>query len=487
MQFTRSETQKESVMRNDRVHAARRGDKNEPSRRSVSRRNPLKIALYAVIFAAGLFAFEAVCASRCGLTSNEGLLLCFVYAGLWIVGLVLSRPAKGWGWGLVRVVAAGLGLVGLLGSVVEVCLLSEEETLPVGALYLAGCLILRLRARKRAGLKPAKQVESAALPGQATEAIPPAAPEAAQRSLAAPQQNEPLRNAAEAGHAENAPNAVPTGLKWREPNRRPRRAACRLACLVLPVGLLASGLVLYTCVRQPEPPVPIPESLQVFKQKYPEAASFVDDYPRARNAHPSMDVSGEVTKGVVPLFIQWDERWGYTDYGGGFFGTNGCGPTCLSMVVCGLTGDTSVTPYAVAQYCEEQGWYTPGAGTSWSLMSDGARHYGLSVENGTVSAEYLTEALAEGKVLIASMKPGDFTYTGHFIVLTGLDKDGKVLVNDSNSPLNSAKAWDAQTLAEQMKGVWAYRQGRLPLAAGRQGRQPVAAGRQGRLPLAAAE
>ena len=61
---------------------------------------------------------------------------------------------------------------------------AEEETLPVGALYLAGCLILRLRARKRAGLKPAKQVESAALPGQAAEAIPPAAPEAAQRSLA---------------------------------------------------------------------------------------------------------------------------------------------------------------------------------------------------------------------------------------------------------------------------------------------------------------
>ena len=60
MQFTRSETQKESVMRNDRVDAARCGDKNEPSRRSVSRRNPLKIALYAVIFAAGLFAFEAV-------------------------------------------------------------------------------------------------------------------------------------------------------------------------------------------------------------------------------------------------------------------------------------------------------------------------------------------------------------------------------------------------------------------------------------------
>ena len=424
-------------MRNDRVRAARRGDKNEPSRRSVSRRNPLKIALCAVIFTAGLFAFEAVCARRCGLTDGEGLLLCFVYAGLWIVGLALSRPTRGWGRGLVRALAAGAGLVGLLGSLGEVCLLSGEEALLIGALYLAGCLGLRLRARKRARPRLAEESETTAgdvLSGQGAQPLPSALPD------------EPGR----------APHAARSGLKWRVPTRRPRRAACRLACLALPVALLASGMVLYACVQQSGALAPIPESLQVFKQKYPEAASFVDNYPRARNAHPSMDVSGEVTKGVVPLFIQWDERWGYTDYGGGFFGTNGCGPTCLSMVVCGLTGDSSATPYAVARYCEEKGWYTPGAGTSWSLMSDGARHYGLNVEQGTVSAEYLTEALAGGKVLIASMKPGDFTYTGHFIVLTGLNRDGQVLVNDSNSPINSAKAWDAQTLANQMTGVGAY-------------------------------
>ena len=50
MQFTRSETQKESVMRNDRVDAARCGGQNRGSRRSESGRNLLKIALYAVIF-----------------------------------------------------------------------------------------------------------------------------------------------------------------------------------------------------------------------------------------------------------------------------------------------------------------------------------------------------------------------------------------------------------------------------------------------------
>ena len=191
-------------------------------------------------------------------------------------------------------------------------------------------------------------------------------------------------------------------------------------------------------------------------KKYPEAADFVNDYPAHYRDHPSKDVSGEVKKGVVPLFIQWDERWGYEDYGGNYFAVNGCGPTCLSMVVCGLTGETDANPYAVACYSEEQGYYTPGSGTSWALMTRGAAHYGLDAARVDVSADAITGALAQGRVIIASMKPGDFTYTGHFIVLTGLDRDGRVRVNDSNSRINSAKSWDAQVLVDQMKGAWSY-------------------------------
>jgi hypothetical protein len=54
------------------------------------------------------------------------------------------------------------------------------------------------------------------------------------------------------------------------------------------------------------------------------------------------------------------------------------------------------------------------------------------------------------------MSPGDFTKTGHFIVLTGIDSNGKIIVNDPNSPKNSNKHWDVNTLVSQMKGVWKY-------------------------------
>lgn len=231
--------------------------------------------------------------------------------------------------------------------------------------------------------------------------------------------------------------------------RRIRRMAAVLcAAGVLLIAVLAFG--------GRSRPIEIPEALQAFAEKYPEAAGFVSDYPAHYRDHPSKDVSGEVKKGVVPLFIQWDERWGYEDYGGNYLAVNGCGPTCLSMVVCGLTGETDANPYAVACYSEQQGYYTPGSGTSWSLMTQGAAHYGLDAERVDLSAEAITGALAQGRVIIASMKPGDFTYTGHFIVLTGLDKDGRVRVNDSNSRLNSAKSWDAQVLVDQMKAAWSY-------------------------------
>ena len=231
---------------------------------------------------------------------------------------------------------------------------------------------------------------------------------------------------------------------------RVRRTAACCAAGVLVIAAVAVG------GRYAARPVEIPEALQVFAEKYPEAAGFVSDYPAHYRDHPSKDVSGEVKKGVVPLFIQWDERWGYEDYGGNYLAVNGCGPTCLSMVVCGLTGETDTNPYAVACYSEQQGYYTPGSGTSWSLMTQGAAHYGLDAERVTLSADAITDALAQGRVIIASMKPGDFTYTGHFIVLTGLDRDGRVRVNDSNSRLNSAKSWDAQTLVDQMKAAWSY-------------------------------
>lgn len=201
----------------------------------------------------------------------------------------------------------------------------------------------------------------------------------------------------------------------------------------------------------------IPDSLLELKEKYPETADFVDSYAEYQDTEFDMDISDEIVEGEIPLFIQWDKRWGYCMYGNDFFGVNGCGPTCLAMVVCGLTNDSEYNPYDIAMFSMSNDYYISGQGTSWNLMTEGARNLGLTVESGNITQWYIEHNLSSQSPMICSMEPGDFTYTGHFIVLTGIDEDGKIIVNDPNSYINSKKHWEISDLLPQIKSIWCYR------------------------------
>ena len=199
-----------------------------------------------------------------------------------------------------------------------------------------------------------------------------------------------------------------------------------------------------------------PEDLVELMERNPETKQFVLDYPQHTDGGGSIDIAGDVTLGEIPLFLQWDERWGYKIYGSSFLAVTGCGPTCLSMVYCGLTGNTDWNPYQVACMAEESGYYVDGVGTAWSLMEDGARKLGITPYSLTVDAEEIRNYLELGMPVIASMGPGDFTSSGHFIVLKGIGDDGKVQVADPNSRKNSEKTWEMDRLVGQMSGAWAY-------------------------------
>ncbi len=197
-----------------------------------------------------------------------------------------------------------------------------------------------------------------------------------------------------------------------------------------------------------------PKDLLELLSKNPEAVDFVLDYPEKGDKAPA-DALEDVNKGTVPLLLQWDESWGYAQYGGNFLACTGCGPTCLSMVAAGLTGDASVTPWAVAQFAEKNGYYEAGAGTKWSLMSEGAAEFGVQGREISLDVATVLGELDAGHPIICSMRPGDFTTTGHFIVLTG-QKDGKIQVHDPNSRIRSEKLWDYDALARQIRNLWAF-------------------------------
>lgn len=200
----------------------------------------------------------------------------------------------------------------------------------------------------------------------------------------------------------------------------------------------------------------IPGSLVEFGRKYPEAQQFVTDYHKYKNMPWNQELHLNVREGEIPLFIQWDKRWGYQYYGNDLLGIRGCGPTCISMVLCGLNGNDEWNPYRVAMFSEKNGYDVPGVGTSWDLMSDGAEMLGLNSEKGNITKDYIMNNLSVSSPMICSMGPGDFTYTGHFIVLVGIDTYGDIIVNDPNSKRNSTRHWDLDILIPQIQSIWKY-------------------------------
>ena len=201
-----------------------------------------------------------------------------------------------------------------------------------------------------------------------------------------------------------------------------------------------------------------PRNLLLLALKNEEAVDFVAGYLVHEADVPDsevIDLSGDYIPGEVPLLLQWDARWGYASYGTNLMGVAGCGPTCLSMVIVGLTGNLAANPLAVAEYSEAQGWYVDGQGTSWELMRTGAENFGLGWRELPLAADTIYQALDFGECIIASMLPGDFTDSGHFIVICGYDETGFRIL-DPNSRVRSEQNWSYEALAPQIGNLWAY-------------------------------
>lgn len=199
-----------------------------------------------------------------------------------------------------------------------------------------------------------------------------------------------------------------------------------------------------------------PENILTLFVNNQETLSFVLNYPKHKNDSAS---SGEISEeevsgGKIPDLKQWDGRWGYVKYGSDILAISGCGPTCMSMVYSGLLKNTSMSPSDMAEYCIDKNYYSQDTGTSWAMMSDGAKDLGLSADKITINS--IKAALEAGKPVICSMGPGDFTEQGHFIVLTGIDDEGKITVNDPNSIARSKKHWNLKKIQDQVKAAWSY-------------------------------
>lgn len=193
-----------------------------------------------------------------------------------------------------------------------------------------------------------------------------------------------------------------------------------------------------------------PKSLIDLLERNPETEAFVLNYPFREEK--AIDLSGYDGK-TVPLFLQWDSQWGYEKYGSDYLAITGCGPTCLAMAGYYLTGEEIMNPAEIAQFARQNGYYADGYGSSWTLISQGGVDLGLQVTELPLVKKKLVDALEAGNPIILAMGKGDFTTTGHYIVLTGLE-NGLFRVNDPNSIANSRRLWSYEEIESQIRNIW---------------------------------
>ena len=193
----------------------------------------------------------------------------------------------------------------------------------------------------------------------------------------------------------------------------------------------------------------IPDILLQHLAVNPEMKDFTLSYPAMINIVFDGEFSVDLEGNSVPLYLQFDKRWGYADYSEDIIGLRGAGPTALSMAYTYLMKDGSKNPIKVADYATEGGYLDENGKTHWSLMIDGAKGLGLESSEMEINKDDMIDALDEGKVLICMVSDGDFSTDEHFIVIRDYKK-GFFYVNDPMSQARSDVGWDFKRLRGQI-------------------------------------
>lgn len=163
----------------------------------------------------------------------------------------------------------------------------------------------------------------------------------------------------------------------------------------------------------------------------------------------------------IPLYLQTD--YPTTRYGAGTIETSGCSIVSLAMVATYLT-DHVYLPDELAYY------FGGRAVNNMARLEYGSEKMQLPYEKTWYFYDALN-ALKQGKIVIALMEEASiFTDSQHFIVLTGMTEDGKILVNDSFAPNYDryelkngfANGFDESDIICGFSGAWIYDKKAMP-------------------------
>lgn len=144
-----------------------------------------------------------------------------------------------------------------------------------------------------------------------------------------------------------------------------------------------------------------------------------------------------------------DYLWGGTDT----FHEYGCGPTVCAMIANSFgNSPDQITPIVMAEWAVSNHDFARGSGSYNTLIQNSLNAYGLNVvsRQDSISEDMIRGELQAGHLLVCLMGPGDFTDSGHFIILTSLNEDGTIAVADPVSLDRTKTSYDASLIVSQL-------------------------------------
>ena len=164
-------------------------------------------------------------------------------------------------------------------------------------------------------------------------------------------------------------------------------------------------------------------------------------------------------------YLQKDPRWKDKPYRvpgeSSTIGSAGCGPTCAAMVIETLTGKT-FTPEDACNWSVEHGYKALKQGTYYSYFKPQLAAFGIECDMLSWTSTYgrpnhenhkrALELLQDGYYLIALMNKGNWTSSGHFVLVWWADN--KICINDPNSTRQDRVSGDPYTFRSEVKYYW---------------------------------
>ena len=205
-----------------------------------------------------------------------------------------------------------------------------------------------------------------------------------------------------------------------------------------------------------EPPAEPTAETQTVEETAPEATEEADEeLPEETQSEEKQVIS------TVPQYFQND--YPYTMYGSGTIMTSGCSIVSLAMVA-SYMADHAYTPDELAHY------FGGRAINNIARLEYGNKMLQLACRKAE-NWHVVYKALQEGQVAIVLMNHNSiFTNSQHFIVLAGINENGKIIVNDSNRDnydfwqlkKGFAEGFEPEDILLGYDGAWIYDKSAMP-------------------------